>query len=294
MYVAISRLAGAALALVMAVGAACAADYRVVSFGDSLSDVGNLFDQTGNPPPPYFNGRFSNGPVWTEILAGGAMQKVSDGVVDNRKDANYAFGGASAGRGSPTPPVPDQIAAYRAAKGTFGKKDVVTMLAGANDLLALTATSTPEQAVAAGRRAAEAQASNLRGLIRLGARTIIVPTLPPLDKTPRGLANPALAKVLKTATTAFNVALKAKLKSAGKAHPGLDIAVFDLNGLFEETLANPSVFGLKNVTDPCLNVPACAGGSADVQNGYMFWDDIHPTAQVHRIVAFMARWDLEH
>ena len=40
-------------------------------FGDSLSDNGNLFDMTGGlapPSPPYFDGRFPNGPVWVEHL----------------------------------------------------------------------------------------------------------------------------------------------------------------------------------------------------------------------------------
>lgn len=45
-------------------------------FGDSLSDPGNAYTLTTGlpggpfpPSPPYFNGRFSNGPVWVEDLA---------------------------------------------------------------------------------------------------------------------------------------------------------------------------------------------------------------------------------
>ena len=35
----------------------------VIAYGDSLSDNGNLYQVAGRPPsPPYFNGRFSNGP----------------------------------------------------------------------------------------------------------------------------------------------------------------------------------------------------------------------------------------
>lgn len=44
------------------------------SFGDSLSDTGNLFAGTSalgapNPPAPYFQGRFANGLGWTELLS---------------------------------------------------------------------------------------------------------------------------------------------------------------------------------------------------------------------------------
>ena len=59
-----------------------AADFNTISnFGDSLSDIGNkhmitvdMSNKTsGNvgirATDPNFNGRFSNGPVWTEYLA---------------------------------------------------------------------------------------------------------------------------------------------------------------------------------------------------------------------------------
>ena len=37
-------------------------------FGDSLSDSGRLFAATQIPPPPYYQGRFSNGPIWIDYL----------------------------------------------------------------------------------------------------------------------------------------------------------------------------------------------------------------------------------
>jgi phospholipase/lecithinase/hemolysin len=33
---------------------------KLVVFGDSLSDNGNSFAQNGTPPPPYFEGRWTN------------------------------------------------------------------------------------------------------------------------------------------------------------------------------------------------------------------------------------------
>ena len=57
----------------VACGGAQAATYPVIySFGDSLSDVGNVFAGTADTLPLpgfYFNGRFSNGPNWLDDLS---------------------------------------------------------------------------------------------------------------------------------------------------------------------------------------------------------------------------------
>ncbi len=65
-------------------------------FGDSLSDTGNVYNSLGGayPPPPYFNGRFSNGPVWVETFAANL------GLTANAATGggtNWAFGGAVTG-----------------------------------------------------------------------------------------------------------------------------------------------------------------------------------------------------
>ncbi|KAJ9075901.1 hypothetical protein DSO57_1031228 [Entomophthora muscae] len=62
----------------------------LVVFGDELSDTGNLFKATNftTPDPNYFfQGRFSNGPVWSDFI-----QNVT--VLDSV--ANFAVGGATA------------------------------------------------------------------------------------------------------------------------------------------------------------------------------------------------------
>jgi GDSL-like Lipase/Acylhydrolase len=86
---------------------------QLVIFGDSLSDTGNLSRALGGlfPPPPYFNGRLSNGPLWLEYLA-------PELGISNV--ANFAFAGSTTGRSNiasiiagqdlgPLPGVLDQI-----------------------------------------------------------------------------------------------------------------------------------------------------------------------------------------
>src|ERR1700709_490686 len=63
---------------------------RLFVMGDSLSDDGNLYHAVfGLYPqsPPYYKGRFSNGPVWAENLA------PKMGLTFNSA-TDYAYGGA--------------------------------------------------------------------------------------------------------------------------------------------------------------------------------------------------------
>ncbi|MGI9449228.1 MAG: SGNH/GDSL hydrolase family protein, partial [Geminicoccaceae bacterium] len=74
----------------------------VVVFGDSLSDRGNipiLSDGVNFPPsPPYVDNRFSNGPVYSELLPG-LLGATCDPSL------NFATGGALTG--------PDNLNSHR-------------------------------------------------------------------------------------------------------------------------------------------------------------------------------------
>ena len=66
---------------------------HIVFFGDSLSDNGNLYnhsDHTIPKSPPYFDGRFSNGYVWSDLVSYKLLMQY------NIDAANYAVGGATA------------------------------------------------------------------------------------------------------------------------------------------------------------------------------------------------------
>ena len=71
---------------------------NMVVFGDSLSDTGNILISTGGaiPTAPYFNGRFSNGPVWIDTLTAG-LGLPAGAVASFAGGNNYAFGGARTG-----------------------------------------------------------------------------------------------------------------------------------------------------------------------------------------------------
>src|SRR5687767_4882042 len=72
-------------------GAVAASPFSaVVAYGDSLSDNGNLFAVVGQPGPPYFERRASNGPVAVDLLAASLGARLLD----------FGFGGATTGIGN--------------------------------------------------------------------------------------------------------------------------------------------------------------------------------------------------
>lgn len=286
-----------ALAAVAALASGASAQNRTFTnqytFGDSLSDSGNLFAATtalGSPTPraPYVNGRYSNGPVFAELL-GNNMALVATAPATAKGSMNFAFGGATASGTSTLPPsMAVQISLFQARGITPAKTDLFTVLFGANDMISvLSAPTTPGNPASldiAGAGAAVTVAGGLQSLVALGAKNIVVGGLPNLGATPRSLAAGATGTAFGLrAANAFNAELTTRLRAISTAAPDVNLVYIDLQGALDRVIADYKLLGFSNVTSYAI-APAAAGGGADV-GGYVFFDDIHPTAKVHAIIA---------
>lgn len=239
----------------------------VVVYGDSLSDNGNLFAASlGTIPlsPPYFNGRFSNGPVAVEQLAAALGAPLAD----------FAFAGATTGVGN------EGDGGSQTALGLFGLPGMATELAGTNAAIKaspLTPTSLfvvwggADDLLAGGSPAVGAAdvAAIVAQLQSDGAQHILVPGIPDLALTPELMGNPAATLFAQQ----FNSDLQASLP-AGATY-------FDTFGLLNQIVSNPGAYGFTNVTSPCLNgTTVCSN-----PNQYLFWDTFHPTTAADAILA---------
>lgn len=133
------------LSLTLSVSASADTFSDVFIFGDSLSDTGNILASTLGffpPDPPYFDGRFSNGPVWAEYLADQlGLVVVPNGSNPNVINGNnFAFGGAEAANDVPIwpigviPSVQNQVSFFAAAAGTVPADALYAVWGGGNDL----------------------------------------------------------------------------------------------------------------------------------------------------------------
>lgn len=253
-------------------------------FGDSYCDVGNDFIASGGtvPAPPYYLGRFSNGPIWLDHVAGflglAPLKPYLAGGTD------YAFGGAEVTAPVTTPygsipSVPQQVVLYLASTG--GKADpngLYIIEGGGNDILNAT-SGTPQQLgfeIAMGISASELL------LRHAGAKYFLIPNLPNVGLLPAGAANAAFAT---PATNATNQSLTNQLALEGLLQ-GIRIVRLDAFSLINAVVKDPSHFGFTDVVAPCTNLPL--GSPVTIcSEPYLtfFWDVEHPTVFGHAFFA---------
>ncbi|MEM8790244.1 MAG: SGNH/GDSL hydrolase family protein [Pseudomonadota bacterium] len=294
------HLAAAAALMALTSGPALAANVLTdnfssfLVFGDSLSDNGNLFSAVGAPAsPPYFDGRFSDGPVWNE-----AIIESFSGL--GRVGANFAFGGARANEDA------DGIPDFGAQVGLFsiteiptlggpaalptliGDRPLASVWFGANDLFDSIGVSDP---FAAATTAAGDIGTNI-GLLNdtFGINDFVVFNLPDLGSIPLFAGGPAEG-LATAATDTFNSALSTEILSLQA--DGINIIEVDVNSLFDDLLADPAAFGVSDTTSVCV---ISDGDGNVVQNCFddlgqqaaeeanaerVFFDLVHPTQQIH-------------
>ncbi len=247
---------------------------QIVAFGDSLSDTGNdyiLSGDTSPQSPPYYDGRFSNGPNWIDQLS--ALLGVADPQPSLAGGTNYAYGGATAESDNQNvPPLGTQIQQYLQKSPQADPNALYTLLAGANDFFG---GETNAQLVA------DAVEAGLTSLIDAGAKHILVSNLPPQGDTPLILAEGSAAVgAIDALDVEFNADLAADVQGLRAANPGVAIDLLDLSSMTNAVETNAAAFGFTDTTDEGINAPANANLSQ-----YLFWDDVHPTTAADALIA---------
>lgn len=284
------------------------------SFGDSLSDDGK-FTQLD---PPSFEGRFTNGLTWAELIA-------QDFEAAGRDTGNLAQGGAVAGPVNANPAGPldtflGQIAVFAnslatgtglptrvlpspefdAEAPTPGKNPLLSIWFGANDIfqgfeaMAVDPIGT-----------ANAVMNGIRVLNALDTERFddfLVVGLPDLGVTPAFLGSADATAV----TNAFNFQLAQNLLQLESE--GINIIGFDpnsvLNRIIEDVESGTFSFGIFDVTNPCTasvgapldpnfsNPGSCLDAGLD-PNQLLFVDGVHPNATAHALLAADVRGLIE-
>ena len=258
---------------------------RIVAFGDSLSDTGNLFNGSQwifPNPNSWFLGHFSNGLVWTEYLA----------KDKNIPLYNWAVGGAAGtNQYVALTGIYDQVTSYltymKMAKNYRPENSLFTLEFGLNDFMNYN------------REVSDVKADFSSALIRLtdsGAKNILLFTLPDATNAPQ-FKYSTQEEIVKVRAKINEFNLFIKEQAAYYQSKGENIVLFDANALFTSMTKNPESHGFRNSSDACLNIQRsssvdylqshsltndCAAYGSD---SYVFWGVTHPTTATHKYIA---------
>ncbi|GLT16945.1 thermolabile hemolysin [Vibrio zhanjiangensis] len=258
---------------------------RIITFGDSLSDTGNLYNASQWVFPnrsSWYLGHFSNGFVWTEYLAKHKQLPLY----------NWAVGGAAGvNQYGVLTGVYNQVTSYLKymdkAENYNPKNSLVTLAFGLNDLMNYH------------RLVADVKADLSSAIIRLtesGVTNILLFTLPDATKAPQ-FKYSTIDEIRSVRANIIELNTFIKEQAELYQSKGLNVILYDAHAIFDQITTNPELYGFENATDACLNInrnsPAdylqshvltndCAYYGSDK---YVFWGVTHPTTATHKYIA---------
>lgn len=242
---------------------------NLVILGDSLSDNGNLYN--GNtawwlpipahfiPKSPYYEGRFSNGPVWSDLFSD---QFAKQGVTI----FNYAVGGSLINKhlGWYLPyTIGDSMNHYFLVEKPE-QNDIVNsafvLWIGANDYLqGVQYFSDPE---ADTDYAVDTLRGNIEQLIHAHADKFIIMNIPDVSKAPYN-NDSSKKEALHELTVLHNRKLETLVKEFREEYPAIDIQFLDTQSMLEQLFTDPAAFNQKYHTNLAItekHKPCWTGG----------------------------------
>lgn len=299
---------------------------KIIIFGDSLSDGGNVYAALGQtskapyeviPSAPYTIGghQFSNGKTWAQRFARNlSLNNSGKAALDSPgKNGNYAFGGARARGAGTSPSSAAQVFLYLSDNGLVAESDALYVIQfGGNDirdaLEDLQANPlNPVPAMLLVAQAVAAVEDAIEVLYGAGARHFLVVSAPDLGLSPALRFQPPpppgfpSASDLGTAFSfyfnegvspvppipSFTLGLNSVLDNL-EALPGITIHRLDIFLVLNQIFNFPGQFGISEVNFPCLTFGVKSGAKCSNPEEHLFWDGIHPTAVIHKQVADIA------
>jgi phospholipase/lecithinase/hemolysin len=219
----------------------------VVVLGDSLSDNGNLYRYLWYQlplSPPYYEGRFSNGPVWIEQLYASLFPA---GYTEGLQD--YAVGGAGA------------VLSYKQNLPytltmeldnylywhTYGKKEstLYTIWIGGNNYL-----NGPTNVEAITDSVVEAIGNTVVRLIDNGGTKFLLPNLPDIGRMPYAVEK-GNEQLLTQLVKVHNEKLAARVEALKADYPEVTFVYFDIHSFFNQALDHAADYGFDNTQEPC-------------------------------------------
>lgn len=299
---------------------------EIIFFGDSLSDNGNLYrlDLHILPKsPPYFAGRFSNGPTWAEIVG------LNYQTHYKTPFEIYAWGGATAIRHSPVdePTVPitlrSEIERYLLDALFKSKSNTLySIWIGGNDYLFDRKDDTDTMTT----DVVDETVWGINELIKHHAHLFLIFNLPDPSRSPVAQTHVHYHDKLHAFSLAHNLKLKNAIDKLKAEHPEVTLIYIDINYFYDDLINDPTKYNelrhvhitdtrhacwqggyhikrtsatldktpFDNITEPSADLIEANRIALLASEGFhpcldpdnhLFWDGIHPSAVAHQMIA---------
>ncbi|MTB33569.1 SPI2 translocated effector [Providencia alcalifaciens] len=251
-------------------------------FGDSLSDTGNMYEKTHKIFPStnqHYKGRFTNGFTWVDSLAR------PNGLFS--RCVNKAMGGAVIGsyklkdgfKSSVMSCLKKQI-----SETEINSDDLVIVFAGANDYMTLHKYDTG--------KVETDQLTNLKTLIRKGAKNIVVVGTPDMSSTPAAARRSHQRQTeLAVLTDTHNARTKLMIEKLNSRNKNSDIRIhyFDIGEKMKVIINEANQISDYNTKESFYKkwyIKLFKNKKMVINHKYIFNDKVHPSQEVQFILAY--------
>ncbi|CAF0759307.1 unnamed protein product [Adineta ricciae] len=250
----------------------------VVCFGDSHSDTGNVYNLTKFKwplVPPYYQGRFSNGPLWIEKLN---IPTLIDYAYGSATTDNYLITGITA-LNTIVPGVRQQVSMYKSATNLTQmnfNRTLYVIWAGANDYY-FNNYLLPSAVISS-------LMESINDLIQLGAKHFLILNQPPFQEISFA-TNLNLSSYFSNLILAHNNNLSTTIQSYRSNYSNRVFHLYDVYSLVVSILNKASTYGI-NSTKNCWNISTgVINGTCSTPESYLFIDEYHFTTRIHQFIA---------
>jgi phospholipase/lecithinase/hemolysin len=267
---------------------------KIIFFGDSLTDNGNLYRDTLHytpDSPPYYKGRFSNGPTWAENVGEYFLRHA--GIPYEI----YAWGGATLAFHFPSArfiapiTLAGEVRLYLLASLFSDRSENLYVIwIGDNDYLFF-----PNSDInATTNDSINSLKSAMLTLLAHGARHILVMNLTDASLAPE-VRGTNVADNLHNSIAAHNKKLQPILDQLHFEYPLASLKLYDAYTFFNHYVNNFNYYNqhyhatLKDNTHACLILQT----PCELPSDFIFWDKLHPSETFHRILGLLMIDQLE-
>ncbi|PVU90620.1 hypothetical protein BB559_004520 [Furculomyces boomerangus] len=270
---------------------------KLVVIGDSNADTGNMLrlSDGASPAPFSFNGRYCDGPIWSDIL--------SD--LFNFHQVNLAYGGATinndniarnikAPDGSivQVPGAKQQILKYISqadlpSERKNNEKTLYSLFVGSNDF---TSEIKPDAFLINNKLQIPEMAKQVLDCVELlvnelDAKHIIVFGLRPREDYPgiRLVLDKTQIESIRVSVLEFNAELQRLLQEFSKKRNSGNVFYYNIYKSMKQAFINPTKFGISANVDSTVSDVLKTQKTLDEK--LMFWDSFHLSTRPHQIIA---------